>query len=145
MKDFAPLMYKVSQIQAGAVMTTPAETSIIAYLKAHGERGTRGCQLVEEICTRQKLLTYNSIYYVLRNMQAEGLIHKRGNTSGAVWYFGPDNENTRRNEVINHLLGLSEAMKKTATMLAEFSQDHADELRGAAMIAKNWADNLKKM
>lgn len=78
-------------------------------------------------------------------MQAEGLIHKRGNTSGAVWFIGPDNDNAKRNEVIQRLLGLAADMKKTATLLSEFNADRAAELRGAAAMSENWANNLKKL
>lgn len=118
---------------------TKAETEILEFL--HKNPGASGSAIRHEIVFRQKIISANNIHQVFRHMQAEGLIHRKGNSSGARWYVGADEIN-KRNDVMNRLRGLAADMRKTSILVAEFSPNNGEQMRGAAMMMEQWVKAL---
>lgn len=76
-------------------------------------------------------VTPNGMHKFLQNLQAEGLIHRIGNTSGAKWYAGPDPVKNR-NEAIMRLSSISYDIRKVAALLNDVSEFRASQLRQTA-------------
>ena len=75
----------------------------------------------------------NMVHPLLKRMKEQGLIHRKGNSSAARWYAGPD-ENVNRNDVIMRLRSIASDIRKTSIHMNEICEAKAQLLRREAIL-----------